>query len=86
MWQNVCVSIELGENYLKSVLNNQLLINKEDALPAGVGMGQIKVQSAKQAPQKRESQKRGTTFYSWRFIVADLTDTFTERRVRIGRL
>lgn len=84
MWQNVRVSIELGENYLKRILNNQLLINKEDALPAGVGMGQVKVQSAKQAPQKK-SQKRGTTFYSWRFIVAALTDTFTERRVQIGR-
>lgn len=84
MWQNVRVSIELGENYLKSILNNQLLINKEDARPAGVGMGQVKVQSAKQAQKKKKSQKRGITFYSWRFIVA-LTDTFAERRVQIGR-
>lgn len=62
MWQNVRVSIELGENYLKSILNNQLLINKEDARPAGVGMGQVKVQSAKQAQKKKNPKKEELLF------------------------
>lgn len=60
MWQNVGVSRELGENDLKSILNNQLSINKEEALPAGVGMGQVKVQSAKQVPPtpKKENPRK----------------------------
>lgn len=57
MWQNVRVSIERREIYLKSILNNQLLINKEDALPARVGMDQVKVQSAKQAPLQKKKKE-----------------------------